>query len=186
MTAPITPAGPEQPRPQRPLSTRPTVDAGQLWSGGVATAVVAGLIALIGVLACRWLLNIAILAPKSDGAYGDVHTTTLVIGSAVVALAATALAHLLLLSTPRPLSFFAWIMALAVVLALLLLFRTGAPLTHKIATGVVYLLIGIAIGSLVSGVGRWATRPRGAVAREDVWPDYQDTDVTGQRINRPQ
>jgi hypothetical protein len=38
-----------------------------LWSGGVATAVVAGLVALVGVLVCRWVFNIPILAPRRDG-----------------------------------------------------------------------------------------------------------------------
>jgi uncharacterized membrane protein YidH (DUF202 family) len=79
--------------------------------------------------------------------------------------------------------FFGWIVALATVLAILLLFRTSAPLTHKAATGVLYLIIGVAIGSLISGVGRWSTRPRETTRREEVWPDYQDTDGSGQSIN---
>jgi len=67
------------------------VDAGQLWAGGFATALVAGLIALVGVLACRWLFNIPILAPRHDGAYGDAHTTTLILVAALAALVATLL-----------------------------------------------------------------------------------------------
>jgi hypothetical protein len=47
---------------------------------------VAGLIALVGVLACRWLFNIPILAPRHDGAYGDAHTTTLILVPALAAL----------------------------------------------------------------------------------------------------
>jgi hypothetical protein len=156
MTAPINP---QQPAPEmRPR--RPAVDAGQLWAGGIATAIVAALVALVGVLACRWLLNIPILAPRQDGAYGDVHTTTLVIVAGVAALVATALAHLLLVSTPRPMSFFSWIVGLAIVLAILFTFQTSAPLTQKIATAVVYVVIGLAIGSLLNGVGIRATRPR--------------------------
>jgi hypothetical protein len=63
---------------------------------------VAALVALVGVLVCRWLLQIPLLSPKQDGAYGDVHTTDLMLVAAAAALVATALAHLLLLSTPRP------------------------------------------------------------------------------------
>jgi hypothetical protein len=81
---------------------RPKVDAGQLWPGGVATAIVAALVALVGILVCRWLFSIPLLSPRQDGAYGDAHTTGYVLAAAVAALIATALLYLLLLSTPRP------------------------------------------------------------------------------------
>jgi Family of unknown function (DUF6069) len=151
MTTPMTPQG----RGRRPAGR---VDAGRLWSGGVATAVVAGLVALVGVLVCRWLFSIPILAPKKDGAYGDVHTTAIVLVAAAAALAATGLVYLLLLSTPRPLTFFGWIVGLATVLVVILPFRTTAPLSAKVATGFVDLVIGIAIGSLVGSVATRSVR----------------------------
>jgi hypothetical protein len=163
-TAPI----PNEPQRERPgagssRAPRPRVDAGRLWSGGVATAVVAGLIAFVGVLICRWLFGIPLLAPKRDGAYGDAHTTGLVLLAAAAALAATGLLHLLLLGTPRPLAFFGWIVGLATVLAVLLPFSTTAPLTAKFATGAVALVVGIAIGSLLNGVAARSVRlPPGA------------------------
>ncbi len=99
MTVPMEPNTPgRRPYPQGqpayppPQRARPQVDARMLWSGGVATAVVAGLIALVGVLVSRWLFNIPILAPKRYGAYGDAHTTTLVLVAAGAALVATLLA----------------------------------------------------------------------------------------------
>jgi hypothetical protein len=146
--------------PGRPPSSRPVVEAGRLWAGGVATAIVAGLIALVAVLACRWLFNIPLLAPKRQGTYGDVHTTDLVLLAAAAALVATALAHLLLLSTPRPLAFLGWIIALATVLAVVLAFSTGAPLNQRTATSVVYVILGVAIGSLISGDAARSVRPR--------------------------
>jgi len=147
-----------QAAPAPPPDNRPRVDAGKLWPGGVATGVVAALVALVGVLVCRWLFGIPLLAPKSDGAYGDVHTTDLVLLAAAAALVATGLMHLLLLSTPRPLTFFAWIIGLATVLAVLLPFSTSAPLTAKVATAVVDLVLGIAIGSLLNGVAARSIR----------------------------
>lgn len=147
------------PIPDRePEPDRPRVDAGKLWAGGVATAVVAALVALVGVLVCRWLFNVPLLAPRSDGAYGDVHTTDLVLVAAAAALLATGLAYLLLLSTPRPLAFFGWIIGLATVLAVLLPFSTAAPLDAKLATAAVGLVLGIAIGSLVSGAAARSVR----------------------------
>jgi hypothetical protein len=49
--------------PVPPLSPRPTVDAGRLWAGGVATAVVAALVALVGVLVCDAVLDLDMVAP---------------------------------------------------------------------------------------------------------------------------
>jgi len=148
------------PAGREPASTRPRVDAGKLWAGGIATAVVAALVALVGVLVCRWLFNVPLLSPKSDGAYGDVHTTTMVLVAAGAALLATGLAHLLLLGTPRPMTFFGWIIGLATVLAVLLPFSTSAPLDAKIATAAVDLVLGICIGSLISGVASRSVRIR--------------------------
>ena len=42
--------------PTRP--TRPDVDAGRLWAGGAATAVVAGLVGVVGVLVAEGLLDL--------------------------------------------------------------------------------------------------------------------------------
>jgi hypothetical protein len=139
--------------------SHPQVDASRLWSGGIATALVAGLIALVGVLACRWLFGIPILAPQQAGAYGDAHTTDLVLIGVGAALVATALLHLLLLTTPRPLTFFRWIISLLTVAAVLVPFSTTAPLSQKLATAAVALVIGIAIGSLLTAVARRSTRP---------------------------
>ena len=141
---------------------RPKVDAGQLWPGGVATAVVAALVALVGILVCRWLFNIPLLSPRQDGAYGDAHTTGYVLAAAVAALIATALLYLLLLSTPRPTTFFTWIVALATIVMVLFPFSTGAPLSQKLATAAVDLVIGFAIGSLLNGVGARSVRRRTA------------------------
>jgi Family of unknown function (DUF6069) len=186
MTMPMEPNTPER----RPYSqeqrgypaqrrARSKVDARMLWSGGVATAVVAGLIALVGVLVCRWLFNIPILAPKRYGAYGDAHTTTLVLIAAAAALVATLLAHLLLLSTPRPMVFFGWIVGLVTVIVVVFPFRTGAALSHEIATAALYLILGIAIGTLIAGVGERATRVR-AVPSEPAGRSYQGQGYQGQ------
>jgi len=177
MTSAYMPDGqdPERPGSAPPQPVRPRVDAGRLWPGGSATAVGAGLVALVGVLVCRWLFGIPLLAPKQDGAYGDVHTTALVLLAAAAALVATGLAHLLLLSTPRPLTFFSWIVGLATVLAVLVPFSTAAPLTAKVATAVVDLVLGIAIGSLISGVAARSIRvPVASSAYPAADPRYDE------------
>jgi len=52
------------------------MDPGALWAGGAATAVVAALIALAGILVCRWLFGIPILSPRRDGAYPPAYPPT--------------------------------------------------------------------------------------------------------------
>jgi hypothetical protein len=104
------PASPYNTNTNEPRHVRP--DAVQVWAGGVATAVVA----------------------------------------ALIALAATGIMYLLMLGTPSPGLFFGWIIALATVVAIVYPFSTSAPLDQKAATAVVDLVIGIAIGSLLSAV----------------------------------
>jgi hypothetical protein len=162
MTIPMPSQDPE------PQSTR-RVDGRQLWSGGVATAVVAAMIALVGILVCRWLFNIPILSPRKAGAWGDASTAGYAVACAAIALFATALMHLLLLSTPRPRTFFSWIIGLATVIAVVFPFSTTAPVSQKAATAVVNLVLGFAVGSLISGVALRSVR------RRPVGGGYQPT-----------
>jgi hypothetical protein len=168
MTRPI---GPDDGPPQ----TRPVVDVRTLWAGGVATAIVAALVALVGVVVCRWLFNIPLLSPESQGTYGDAHTTDVVILAAAAALLATGLAHLLLTAAPRPMTFFTWIVALITLLMVLFPFSTSAPISQKVATAAVDLVIGFAIGSLLNGVGSRAVRQRRVPPRGGYDEYNQDT-----------
>ena len=157
----------EEPLAERGGAPDRTVDARQLWSGGAATAVVAALIALVGILVCRWLFNIPILAPRQDGAWGNASTAEYALAAAAAALLATAIMHLLLIATPRPLLFFNWIMALGTVIAVMYPFSTTAPLSQKLATAVINLVLGAAIGSLINGTAARVIR------RRAITGDYQ-------------
>lgn len=144
--------------PESGETTRIRPDAGQLWAGVAATAIVAALVALVGILICRWTLGIPILAPSSAGAWGDAHTGEYVLAAACVAVAAGALLYLLMLGTPQPGMFLGWIIGLATLAAVVYPFSTGAPLQQKAATAIVNLVLGIAIGSLLSAVAARAVR----------------------------
>ena len=137
---------------------RPKVDAGRLWTGGVATAAVAALVAVVGVLIARGLFDVPLLAPTGEGTFGDASTARLAGLAALAALLATGLMHLLLVSTPRPVRFFSWIVTLATLIAVILPLMTDAEPSAKLATAVLNLVIGAAIGSLVSGIARSAVR----------------------------
>jgi len=133
-------------------------DSGRFWAGGVATAVVAALIALVGILICRWTLNIPILAPAGDGAWGDAHTGEYVLVAALVALVAAGLLYLLVLSTPQPVLFFRWIIGLVTLIAVVYPFSSGAPIDQKVATAIVNLVLGLAIASLLTATAARAIR----------------------------
>jgi hypothetical protein len=137
-----------------------SVDAGRLWTGGVATALVAALVALVGVLIARGLFEVPVLAPTDEGTLGNASTWRLAAFAAAAALLATGLLHLLLLSTPQPRRFFTWIITLGTIAAALVPFLTGAGLAEKVATSAITLVVGLAIGSLLSGVARSAIRTR--------------------------
>ena len=136
------------------------VDAGRLWMGGLVTAVVAALVAVLGVLIARGLFDVPVLAPTREGALGDASTARLALLAAVAAVAATGLMHLLLVSTPRPFRFFTWIVSLLTLLAALAPFMTDADLDTKVATALISLAIGVSVGSLVSGAAKSALRLR--------------------------
>jgi hypothetical protein len=146
------------PRQDDGSGRRPRVDAGRLWMGGLATALVAALVAVVGVVIVRGLFDVPVLAPTGEGTLGDASTARLAVLAALAAVLATGLMHLLLVSTPRPFMFFAWIVALLVLVAVLGPFTTGADLDTKVATAAINLAIGLAIGSLVPGVARSAIR----------------------------
>jgi uncharacterized protein DUF6069 len=153
----------ELPRPTRPVADRRStglvLDAARLWTGGLATAAVAALVALVGTLVIR------VLATHLPVGLSAAHTFTTVGGgmlclfAAVAALAATGLAHLLLVSTPAPLSYLGWIIGLSTAAAVVLPLLGTLPLAAAVALAVLNLVIGLAIGALVVDAAGAAFRP---------------------------
>ena len=82
-------------------ANRPVVDARGLWAGGAATALVAGLVALVGVLVCQGVFDVVMVRPPLIP-IGDSFAVRYATTAAVLALLATALGHLLAVTTPRP------------------------------------------------------------------------------------
>jgi hypothetical protein len=86
----------------------------------VATALVAGGIGVVGVLLVRGVLNIPILSAK--GRLVDQAMAVVPIWAGLAALVATALLHLLLLTTPRQTAFFGAIGAAVTAIVVLQVF----------------------------------------------------------------
>jgi hypothetical protein len=78
--------------------------------------------------------------------------------AAFAALAATGLVHLLLNTTPRPLTYLSWIVGLATAVAVAMPLVTEGSLVRALAKAVVHLLIGTTIGMLIITAAR-ASRP---------------------------
>lgn len=141
-------------------SDRSVVDARTLWVGGLATALVAALVGVVCVLIVRGVFGLPVIAPaNTTGAFDYIGAVWLATFGAVGALLATGLAHLLLLAAPRPHVFFVWIIGLVTVVFVVLPFTVAERLTVQLANAAVYLVLGIAIGSLIAGMSGRATRP---------------------------
>lgn len=134
------------------LDDRPGIDAGRLWAGGVATAVVAALVAVVGLLLIRGVFGVAVLAPKEAGIWGNANTTTYALVAAACALLATGLMHLLSVTTPAPSQFFTWIMVLLTLIAVVLPLTLTVEPSAKFATAALNLVIGLVITALVSSM----------------------------------
>ncbi|GIH98382.1 DUF6069 family protein [Planobispora takensis] len=152
----------QQPLPSRapaPSSGEPpAVDTGRLWGGGLATAVVAGLVAWLGVLVAEGILNVELLAPRSRGLTGASGTALYVISAGTGALIATLILQILVSLTPRPLAYFSTIIGLITAAFAILPFTAEAPLSTQIATGLANLCVGLVILTMLPKVGYTAIR----------------------------
>ncbi|MET0133374.1 MAG: DUF6069 family protein [Kibdelosporangium sp.] len=141
---------------------RNELDPSRLWAGGVATAAVAALAAVAGVLIARGIFGVAILAPERDGLWGNANTSLYAMLAAAAALAATALRHLLSVTTPASSEFFAWTMVMVSLIAFVLPLTLGADIGSRVATATINLTLGVIITVLVNhaAASAWRIRQR--------------------------
>ena len=128
-----------------------TVAAGRLWAGGLATACVAALVAAVSVLLFGSVLKVTLVRPPLVP-LTDSLALNYMVTAFVLALAATGLAHLLSVTTPRPRVFFGWVVGLVTLGAMVAPFVFEGSVAGKISTALVNLAIGLAIGSLLTAV----------------------------------
>lgn len=151
-------------------------DAGRLWAGGAATALVAAGVALIGVMVLDKMLDAAVLVPGAGRETAGEAMTVLPISAAIITLLATGLLHVLMTTTPQAPQFFGWISALVLALVVLQVFLSEAKLITEVQSAVLYLLIGIAMISSLLGVSRTAVRYH---RRQDYRENYADDTAYG-------
>lgn len=144
-----------------PPDHRVSVDASRLWTGGAATAVVVALVAFIGVLIIRGVFGVPVIAPgNTPGAIDYVGAVWVAAFSVLGALLATALAHVLLVVAPRPMVFFGWIIGLVTLVMVVWPFSVEVATEVRVANAALYLVIGVAIGSLLVNAANGAVRRR--------------------------
>ncbi|MFF0816561.1 DUF6069 family protein [Rhodococcus sp. NPDC003318] len=142
------PGGVPTPRaPERGIS------AAKFWPGAAAAALVTALSALVVAL----LLRAFAIDPLPPPWLPDVSVPVrfAVLGF-VLALLASALLYLLVVSTPGGVTFFGWIVGLLLLASVILPFVYDATLADRIATALVHLAIGLPILGLLPGVARRA------------------------------
>lgn len=136
----------------RPSRTTVAVDAGRLWGGGFATACVAALVAVAGVLIFQGVLDIRLVRPALLVDVAHSFAADYALTAFLAALAATAVAHTLALVAPRPRTFFGWLMAVATVCGAAAPFAIGTETASQVATACINVALGICIGSLLGAV----------------------------------
>ncbi|MDI9904930.1 DUF6069 family protein [Rhodococcus sp. IEGM 1406] len=136
----------------------PAVNAQRLWAGGAATALVAALAAVVGLLIVRGILDTPVITPERMP--GNSQAGSVALSAAIAALVATALLHALMVSTPRASNFFAWIGILATIATALWPFTIAATTASRVASAAIYFVVGIAIVSLLTGVAGSAQTTR--------------------------
>jgi hypothetical protein len=151
-----------------PVPTAPPARTGleprRLWAGGFAAALVAAGVAVVGYLLVYGILGFPIVGVKRGGAVVQPTMFGYAATAFLGAIVAVGIAHLLLLTTPRPRSFFNWIMVLATLAAMLLPLALDESAQSRVATAGVNMAIGITIGVLVSMSVEASLRPLPTVA----------------------
>ena len=167
LSLPTHPTADSRPVEYRSTDRRPGLDATRLWTGGLATAAVAALVGLVGTLVIRVLFEYAPVGASATHAFSTANAGLLCLFAAVAALAATGIAHLLVVSTPDPLSYLGWIIGLSTAAAVVVPLIGGLPMAAAIAIAVINLVIGTRrrVEPLTFHVNRVRTEPRSARAR---------------------
>jgi len=140
-----------------PVDERTVVDRPRLWAGGVATSVVCALIGFVGVLLTRDVFGVRLHAPPILLGPPSLLAASWAFTAACAGMASTGVLLVLLVSTPRPRTFFTWIIVLLTAAAVALPFAQEAPAASRFASALINTVVGIAIGTLLTGVASRTT-----------------------------
>ncbi|PUB24294.1 hypothetical protein C8K30_10940 [Promicromonospora sp. AC04] len=126
------------------------LEVGRYWAGALATMLVAALIGLAADFILEDVLNLEI-QPQADLFGTGSDAMAWVVAGALFALAAAIVLYLLVLSTPRPRAFFGWVVSLATVILAAVPFADLSDPVPAVLAAVVWIVIGSAVWSLLTG-----------------------------------
>ncbi|MFC4632228.1 DUF6069 family protein [Promicromonospora alba] len=126
------------------------LEVGRFWAGALATMAVAALIGLAADFILEEVLNLEVRAQADLFATGS-DMMAWVVAGALFALVAAIVLYLLVMSTPRPRSFFGWVVALATVILAMVPFAGEFEIVPAILAAIVWIVIGCAVWSLLTG-----------------------------------
>jgi len=144
------PQNPYPRSPQQRPSPWPELDERRFRAAGLATSIVAALIAIVGVVAARGVFKIPLLGSPDTGVWGNAATIAYAFAAFGCGLLATGLLFLLLRTTPSPVTYFGWIVGLVTAVAAVIPLTVGSDFGAKVATS----LINAAIGTLTVSAAR--------------------------------
>jgi hypothetical protein len=145
----------------------PRIDGSRLWAGGVVAAAVAAGIVIVGLLAAR-VFHTRVLDERPGTALVEVNASWYAFAAAAISLAATAVLHLLLVTTPRPRLLFRSIMAIVTMIAVVGPFSRTAPLASQVTLASINLAVGVAIVLLNAGFAKDVVHSGGAAGLEQI------------------
>lgn len=149
--------------PVPPPAEDARLDGGRFWAGAAATVLVCALIGLAAAVIIDEVLGLDLHSP---GLLGDSTTASWTAAGALFALLAAAVLHGLVLAAPRPSMFFGWLVALVTIILAVLPSTGRTDPVAGVTTAVVWLLLGLAVWSMLSSVlSRTLVRPAAPAPR---------------------
>ncbi|GAA4713895.1 hypothetical protein APR04_004192 [Promicromonospora umidemergens] len=126
------------------------LEVGRFWAGALATTLVAALIGVAAHFILEAVLNLDVRAQADLFGTGS-ELLGWVVAGVLFALAAAAVLYLLVMSTPRPRSFFGWVVTIGTVVLAAAPFAGQFELVPSILAAIVWIIIGSAVWSLLTG-----------------------------------
>jgi len=154
----IRPEDPAAPAIAATEDPRLGLEVGRFWAGALATVVVCALIGLVAAFLLTDVFDLELQPPPDFFGSGSNLVIWTVVG-ALFALIASIVLHLLVMSTPRPRTFFGWVVALGTVILAAAPFAGDFEVVPATLSALVWIIIGVATWSLLTGVlGRTLVR----------------------------
>lgn len=134
------------------------LDRGRFWSGAAVTVVVCAVLGLAASVVFDSAFDVGLLGPSR--LVPDAPGLAWALTAALFALLAAVVLQLLVRVVPRPRMFFGWLVALVTVILAALAFTGGGGAGSAVVTALVWILVGIAVSAMLTGVlGRTLVRP---------------------------